>query len=939
MGVADKLYERSAEIAAIDSAVSALEAGRGSSLLLEARAGRGKSTLVEYAVEAGRAAGARTMLVRARHLTSAAPFEVLRRLLGPAVEDLGGADRLVGASRFARPLFTPGAELTHGVDYGCQWLVAWLAEQSPLVLAVDDAHWADSASLRVLLDVQAELSEQPVMLMLASRPVENPAVQSLLAAMGTHPDCRVLSPKTLTRDAVADLVVEELGQRLEDAFVDECLRISGGNAFYLHELMRQYQGGEQAKQPTLPSKDALSLRRTVAARLGELGADATRLAQASAILGDGCSLVVAADLAGLDTTVAVRQAARLEAASILRHGDPVEFVHPLIRRAVEAGLPEVHVGELHARAARLLWASGEPAGTVAQHLVVSPGAADPRVSEFLAEQGDEALEAGSNAAALRLLRRALDEPPPADQRGRILISLGRAELAQGELEAAASHLEDALDSSDRPIAVTATAELFDVLIAAGRFEELGPLHARAVAWGPYGDTEAEVKLKAQLLVNEFMAVDPELETLPPDLSSIDASTLPTERDVDRYLVVMAAVYERTAKGDAPERLAANLRRAVASMPADTDELTDWDVRTALAASTFLDQDLDEAQAMLDLVAPVVARLGGTAPQHQAELNHRRIMYDLAVGSFEAAQTGVDLAEQFTERHGLSGFDGHHRFVRGTIALQQGDYALAAEYLAERIGDENVLPALGALLAGRAQLALDILAPLSLRSEPMAEVRSIEVEMEPHLVASHAYQALGDRDRAVREAERELAIRRRYGSPALLALALRRRATFAPARESIRLLEEAVALADATPRRPLQARVLASYGTALQRAGRTQEARDVLYRAAALADEMGMRRVREHAQRALVVAGGRPRRERLTGPASLTSTQSEVAGLAAAGLTNREIAERMFVTIKTVETHLMAVYRKLGIRTRDELPPTLAADRVPAGAAAGGVDAP
>ena len=93
----------------------------------------------------------------------------------------------------------------------------------------------------------------------------------------------------------------------------------------------------------------------------------------------------------------------------------------------------------------------------------------------------------------------------------------------------------------------------------------------------------------------------------------------------------------------------------------------------------------------------------------------------------------------------------------------------------------------------------------------------------------------------------------------------------------------------------------------------------------------MRRVRERAQRALVAAGGRPRRERLRGPASLTSTQAEVAGLAAAGLTNREIAEQMFVTIKTVETHLMAVYRKLGIRTRDELPPLLAADLATVGA--------
>src|SRR4029078_11040932 len=134
---------------------------------------------------------------RVRHLESASPFGVLRRLLGPAVVGLGGPGALEGAARFAGPLFTPGADLSQGVDYGCQWLVARLAEGSPLVLAVDDAHWADAASLRVLLEVQAEISVQPVLLVLASRPVENPDAQRRLATMAAQPDCRVLTPSRL----------------------------------------------------------------------------------------------------------------------------------------------------------------------------------------------------------------------------------------------------------------------------------------------------------------------------------------------------------------------------------------------------------------------------------------------------------------------------------------------------------------------------------------------------------------------------------------------------------------------------------------------------------------------------------------------------------------------------------------------------------------------
>jgi DNA-binding CsgD family transcriptional regulator len=128
----------------------------------------------------------------------------------------------------------------------------------------------------------------------------------------------------------------------------------------------------------------------------------------------------------------------------------------------------------------------------------------------------------------------------------------------------------------------------------------------------------------------------------------------------------------------------------------------------------------------------------------------------------------------------------------------------------------------------------------------------------------------------------------------------------------------VALAEATPRRPLLARVLASYGAALRHCGRVDEARGVLYRAIDDAEQMGMERVRARAQAELLRAGGRPRRARLSGPTSLTEAQRQVAELAAAGRTNREIAEQLFVTIKTIETHLAAAYRKLEVSRREQL---------------------
>ena len=395
-----------------------------------------------------------------------------------------------------------------------------------------------------------------------------------------------------------------------------------------------------------------------------------------------------------------------------------------------------------------------------------------------------------------MLRRALEEPAPPDQQGLLLVRLGCAEHAHHDLAAARGHLEEALDSEDRTVALAAAAELFDVLVDANQFVELGRLHQRVLGLRPYGDTAAEVTLRAQLFVDVFMAVDPDLGALPAELADLDAATLPTDRDVDRYLLVTAAIYERTAHGTT-DQLVAHLRRAVASLPADSDQHSNWDVRTALAAATFMDEEFDETIAILDRIAPAVARLGGVMPELQADLDHERIAKAVEKGDFEGALASIDLAEELTTRHGLIGFEGHHRSVRATIALERGQYDEAALLLHDRVGGDIVNPALGALLSGDPGRAVAMLATLDLEHGVDAPMRPVEVELQPHLIASHAYELLGDRQRAEAEVEREVAIRRRFGSGPRLALALRRQASFLPARGSLSLLEEAVTLAEPT----------------------------------------------------------------------------------------------------------------------------------------------
>ncbi len=400
-----------------------------------------------------------------------------------------------------------------------------------------------------------------------------------------------------------------------------------------------------------------------------------------------------------------------------------------------------------------------------------------------------------------------------------------------------------MESDDRAVVLTAAAELFDVLLDAGRFADLGRLHHRVVELEPTGGSLAEVRVQAQLMVNVVMAVEPDL-ALPAELGEIDTRDLSVDRDIDRYLLVFAAIHERTMQDGTTERLVQNLRRAIGALEGvDDGTLSLWDARAALEAATFLaDDEVAEADAILDRLAPSVSRLRGAAPTLQAELEHRRLLSALAKGEFEDVLAAISLVEQRAVGHEESRFTVGHRFVRGWIAFQRGDYVTAGELLAGRTGEDPLYPALAELLSGEPQRVLDMLSAQGLSTEVDGPVTALEVELDPHLVASHAYGLLGDREGALREADREVAIRREYGPRFRLAQALRRRASFEPARQAVEMLAEALELAESTPRKPVTARVLASYGAALRRAARMTEAREALYRAIDMAVDMGMERL-------------------------------------------------------------------------------------------------
>jgi DNA-binding CsgD family transcriptional regulator len=197
-------------------------------------------------------------------------------------------------------------------------------------------------------------------------------------------------------------------------------------------------------------------------------------------------------------------------------------------------------------------------------------------------------------------------------------------------------------------------------------------------------------------------------------------------------------------------------------------------------------------------------------------------------------------------------------------------------------------------------------------------------MYPHRSSlAEALFALGRRDEALEAVREELEVARRWGAPRAVALALRVMGLIEGGEEGLTHLREAVATLEDSPATLEQARTLTELGAALRRQGERVASRDPLTRGLDLAHRCGATALEERAREELVATGARPRRAALSGVDALTASELRVARLAADGMTNREIAQALFVTPRTVETHLTQIYRKLDIESRQGLAAALA----------------
>jgi hypothetical protein len=459
----------------------------------------------------GGQAGWQVLRARASELERAFAFGVVRqlferRLAGLDPDEYG--DLLAGPATAAWPLLSgkasgvPADDTSFAVLHGLYWLAANLASTGPLLIAVDDAQWADAPSLRWLAYLAPRLEGLALGVLVALRPGEGASGEASLLAL--RAEAAVVRPRLLSSGAVAAIVRGSLGGGASDELCVAVARVSGGNPFYVRELLRAVESeGARLVGPDsaeLLARWAGGVAQQLAARVRRLDPWALSLARALAVLGDGCELRHAAAVAGLEMEDAGRLAAGLVRVDVLAGDEPPRFLHPIVRDAVEASLGTDERDAAHRAAARRLHVDGAPSGQVAAHLMRVRPAADSWVLERLRAAARAAIERGAPLAGAELLRRALAEPPSGVQRVAVLREAGRAEALAGSGSACA-RFEQALQlTADAHERAGIALELAEAYAGVFRWVDAVDVSERALAELGAVDAGLAARLEGELVV-------------------------------------------------------------------------------------------------------------------------------------------------------------------------------------------------------------------------------------------------------------------------------------------------------------------------------------------------------------------------------------------------------------------------------------------------------
>lgn len=950
------LLGRQEELAFLGEAARAAQDGDAGMVVVGGEAGIGKTCLLDH--HAARAARAGWRVLRgacvelgAEGLPLAAVTTVLRELAREP-----GPDRLTRLLPAARellellPEYGTAARVRAGEDGGARLfelaelfavLLRRLGEERPVLLVVDDLHWADRTTRELLGYLARTLRPARVLLLAAYRDDDLGRAHPLppyLAALERLPGVRRLRLARLTRAEVGELVAGVLGRRPDERLVETVYRRSGGNPFFAEELARA----------SGPADDALpdTLRDLLLHRVDRLPADAHHTVRLAAVGGPCVPYELLRRTSGLDETALLTTLrAAVDARILLPERDGYRFRHALLREAVLTDLLPAERVRLHRAYAEAIDAAPDllaPERRAAEEAFHWYGAREPRRALPALLRAAETAEAmHAHAEQAQMLRRALtvwpDDADPGPDRRETWLKAIMASLWAGEDAASLDLTEQALAEAgdDRPEETAMLLALRAMALTNVGDREAIACAERAAALAPAGDSPGRAR------VLDVYGVVLLLFGRPERARAVAADAVRVARaagdpgTVANALVTLGAALAQ--RGEHEAGLAALAEgRELARRRGDVVRLTRAELNTADALAWAGRAEEAMAMARAGLGTAQAAGLGRTLGTF-LRLSVAGLL--LRRGDWDEADRAAAAA---LEEDPAGGPGALLHALRGEVALLRGETEAARERLslARALAGEH--PGMPLVAVSLARLAAEI----ALRDNRLADARAAVADALPYardipflgwpllVTAARAEARAHTRARALGEPVdeawagrvRELATGLPAPEPLWSAHAAWADAELTPPGEDSTARWERVAEAWAAvgdPYAEAYARTRAAEAAAL--AQHRTRAADLLRRAAELAEPLRaaplLDEIRMIARRSGVAvpdATGSPSADddplaRL----GLTAREIEILRLVTAGRTNRQIAESLVISVKTVSAHVSHILAKLGVATRGE----------------------
>jgi pentatricopeptide repeat protein len=905
------MAERGDVLGAVERLLENAYEGRGGALFIVGPAGLGKTTVLEHAITVAKPRFA-VGVGRGDQVEAVLPFGLIGQALDPFLSGrLPGGSMALDADGGEAAGISPQARF-YGILRGVRE-----AAVRPLLVALDDLHWSDPDSLTVIHLICRRLASLPVALIATARPWPPEAITSAqdLAAQGL---AEIVSLAPLSTAAARELLCSRVSREVSAEVVGQAIELCGGNPLLVKQVARE-----------LSRSGRLSEGQFWFSRFVGVGAAGRRYLQAASVLGIRFRAAVATEVAGLSATEVATEVDGLFRGGLLHEAEDgwARFIHALIRQGVYEDIAPPVRRDLHAACFRALVSSGAYPAEAAEHAVAAHLAGDAEAVATVARAGSEALRVGAVRAARHYLEagiRLAGEPAPAG----LLFDLGAALVADGASEEAIAIYERLLCFPELPTAdhVAVLRELGQASYITGRAERATACYESAVDLaerdhpelavaalldqafhhqtlsGPraalrWANRAAELATARGVMEASAQAAwgavayrcgDPDgLETAAAAVTRVDL--IPTSRPTDRHryrhpALSYASLAVHAERFTDAERL---LPEILSTAEHRCDPISLVQATTAWIDGLCRLGRLSEALRLVDRLI----ELAELSPYASLLAGSYRVLVLLEQGELErAARCCAQLPTTIQhDRFSLHRADGLELHVQAVLAYRQGDVETACslfgqlEEWADRTGeaDPSYIP-----------WAADAIAAY------LACGRDSDARHVTDWVAERAV-SFPSRWPKIVVATGEAALAERAGGRALAET----------------YFTQALDLHAELPMPLARSRTLTDYGAFLTRGGEIARARVLLAEALHIAEECG---AGWHANRARVEwrrAGGRARSRN---PDELSPQEAAVAQLAQVGRTNREIAQQLHLSVKTVETHLGHIYQKLGIRSRWQL---------------------